>query len=185
MSTKLVTLALLAMIGGAQQMKIDPARMGAAQATLRIESPDVAGYKTIPLFSVKVVHVTLSTFAGCPADTKQAPKLTELGKATLTPKQNTQSVTIPGDMDLAILADSTESSGGNSVSCGRALRFRSESGGQYVLRFTPHRPWHAVDCKMTLVESRDGQEVSVPSAHDAMLEDKGFWKGSELNICAE
>lgn len=136
MSTKLVTLALLAMIGGAQQMKIDPARMGAAQATL-------------------------------------------------TPKQNTQSVTIPGDMDLAILADSTESSGGNSVSCGRALRFRSESGGQYVLRFTPHRPWHAVDCKMTLVESRDGQEVSVPSAHDAMLEDKGFWKGSELNICAE
>jgi len=38
---------------------------------------------------------------------------------------------------------------------------------------------------MTLVESRDGQDVPVPSAHDAVLDDKGIWKGSELNICKE
>ena len=72
-----------------------------------------------------------------------------------------------------------------SVSCGRALRFHSESSGRYLLRFTPHRPWHRIDCNMTLVESRDGQDVLVPSAHDAVLDDKGIWKGSELNISNE
>jgi hypothetical protein len=185
MKATLIALTLGTMYGGAQQMKIDPARIGDTPATLAIESPDLASYKTIPLLSWKAVHVTLSTFAGCPANPQEAPPLTKLGEGQLTPKQNTQSVTIPGDSQLAIFADSKEQGGGNTVTCARALRFHSEAGKQYLLRFTTPRPWHVVDCNMTLVESVDGREVPVPSAHDALLEDKGFWKGSDFNICAE
>lgn len=40
---------------------------------------------------------------------------------------------------------------------------------------------------MTIVETRDGSEVPVPSAHDGILGNRGFgnWRGSSnMNVCA-
>jgi len=85
-----------------------------------------------------------------------------------------------------VFVEFTNASGGNSVSCERALRFHSEPGKTYHVRYTPPKQqlFHAVACDMAIVETRDGAELPVPSAHDALLENKGFWKGSDLNICA-
>ena len=112
--------------------------------------------------------------------------LKQLGSGTLVPKRNSQSQTVPGDTDLAAFVEFTNASGGNSVSCERALRFHSDPGKTYRVRYTPPKQqlWHAVPCDMAIVETHDGAELPVPSAHDAMLENKGFWKGSDLNICA-
>jgi hypothetical protein len=149
-----------------------------------IGSSELAKMRSIPLLDSRKLEFRISSFAGCPADAKQAPALTELSHATLAPKKSTESVTVPGDTDLAVFAEYTNAGGGNSISCGRALRFHSEPGKTYHVHYIPPRPWHLVSCDMTIVESQDGNELPVPSAHDALLVDKGFWKGSELNVCA-
>jgi hypothetical protein len=156
-----------------------------APATVIVESTELASMKSIPILNSKKIRFSISSFAGCPADAKQIPALKELSDGTLTPKKSIESVVVPSDADLAVFAEYTNASGGNSVSCGRALRFHSEPGKTYHVRYTPPRPWHRVSCDMTIVKSQDGNELSVTSAHDALLQNNGFWKGSELNICAE
>lgn len=157
-----------------------------ATATLVVESAELAGMRSIPIINSRKITFTVSSFAGCPADAKQAPVLKQLASGSLAPKRNSQSDSVPGDTDLAVFAEFTNASGGNSVSCERALRFHSEAGRTYHVRYTPPKQqmFHAVACDMTIVEIRDGAELPVPSAHDALLENKGFWKGSDLNICA-
>lgn len=180
-----ITLAMCALLAADDPAPGLASSAIAAPATVIIESTELAGMKSIPIFNSKKLEFSISSFAGCPADAKQAPALKELSHATLVPKKSTESVTVPGDTDLAVFAEYTNASGGNSISCGRALRFHSEPGKTYHVRYTPPRPWHLVSCDMTIVESQDGNELPVPSAHDALLKNKGFWKGSELDICAE
>jgi len=176
----------LAIIGGcAQPMQIAPSQIGEAQATLRIEAPDLAGYTAIPLVNYKIVNVTLSRFAGCADGAPREDADGELGKATLTPKETRQSVSIPAGVELAIVAESVENVSGSAYSCRRAVRFGSEPGGSYVLRFTPHRTFGArLSCGMEIKELRQGVESPVTSARHAVVEDKGVWRGRELNLCA-
>lgn len=159
---------------------------GTAPAILVVESVELAGMRSIPIINSRKVTFTVSSFDGCPTDVKQAPVLKQLSSGTLVPKKNSQSETVPGDTDLAVFAEFTNASGGNSVSCERALRFHSEPGKTYHVRYIPPKQqlWHAVACDMAIVETRDGADIPVPSAHDALMENKGFWKGSDLNICA-
>jgi len=185
MKAVIIGLSLATAFGSAKQLNVDPARLGDSQATLGIEAPELAGYKTIPLLQSKWVTVTLSSYPGCPVEPNQSPKLTPLGVGVLTPKQNRQTAAIPGDADLAIFAESTEQGGGNSVSCTAALRFHSEAGKRYVVRYAPPRAWHKVSCSVEVVELRDGQESPVPSAHGALTNPVGLLKGGDLNICAE
>lgn len=173
------------------QMKIDPVKVNETQATLRIESPDLADYTDIPLFAKKQVDVTLSTFGGCSPDPERRFRHDDaaiLGKAKLTPKEYIQSVTIPADADLAIYVDSRESLFGSTYICGRAVRFRSESAEQYVLHFKPRGQMDTTVCEMSLTQRRGGKEVPVTSARYAIKEKKGLWKdfwlGSALSFCA-
>jgi len=187
-----VVLAIMASLAIAWTMcslvrAAEPAEdLGTAPATLVVESTELAGMRSIPIINSRKITFTVSSFAGCPADTKQAPVLKQLGSGTLVPKKNSLSESVPGDTDLAVFVEFTNASGGNSVSCERALRFHSEPGKTYHVRYTPPKQqlFHAVACDMAIVETRDGAELPVPSAHDALLENKGFWKGSDLNICA-
>ena len=179
-----ITLAMCAFLASDDPAPAVAASPVAAPATVVIESTELASMKSIPIFNSKKLEFSISSFTGCPADATQAPALKELSNGTLVPKKSTESVTVPGDTNLAVFAEYTNASGGNSISCGRALRFHSESGKTYHVRYIPPRPWHRVSCDMTIVESQDGNELNVTSAHDALLQDKGFWKGSELNICA-
>jgi len=191
---KITVLSLVVAVTGCTshmvQMKIDPAKVNGAQATLRIESPDLASFGDIPLFATTQVDVTLSTFGGCSPDPKQPLRHDDaaiLGKAKLTPREYVQSVTIPADADLAFYVDSFENYVGSTYTCGRAVRFRSESAGQYVLHFKPHDQMHGTVCEMSLLQSRDGKDVPVNSARYAIREKKGFWKdfwlGKDLSFC--
>ena len=101
----------------------------------------------------------------------------------MTPKHNTQSVDIPANAELAIYAESSENDGGNMYSCGRAVRFQSVEGGHYVLHFTPHGSVHRAICEMSLLETKDGKDIPVASAHVAVMERAGFWKGGGLKFC--
>lgn len=177
--------SLAIMAGCAQPMAIAPSQLGDARATLRIEAPDLAGYTSVPLVNHKVVNVTLSRFPGCADGAQRADTDSDLGKATLTPRENSQSVSIPAGVELAVFAESSEVTGGSSYSCRRAVRFRSELGGNYVLRFTPHRTFATRrTCGMEIRELREGAESPVASAHHAVVADKGFWRGRELDLCA-
>jgi hypothetical protein len=111
--------------------------------------------------------------------------LTELSHGTLSPKKNSESEVVPGNADLAVFVEFTNASGGNSFSCERGLRFHSDAGKTYHLRYVPPQQhfMHKVPCDMSIVEEHDGNELPVRSAHDAILDDKGFWKGSELSLC--
>ena len=179
-----ITLAMCALLAADDTAPGVASSPVAGPATVMIESTELASMKSIPILNSKKLKFSISSFTGCPVDTKQIPALKELTEGTLAPKKSTESVTVPGDADLAVFAEYTNASGGNSISCGRALRFHSEPGKMYHVRYTPPRPWHTVSCDMTIVESQDGNELPVPSAHDALLQNNGFWKGSELNICA-
>lgn len=188
--------SLLVVLGGcAQPMQIAESQIGESRATLRMEAPELAGYVSVPLLSHKVVNVTLSRFPGCVDGAPREEGSTELGKATLTPKQNSQTVSIPAGVELAIFAESSEVTGGGGYSCGMAVRFRSEPGGQYVLRFKPPptilRPEpHPIfsnkpSCDMAIRELRQGVEGPVASARFAVLQDKGAWEGRKLNLCLQ
>lgn len=179
-----IALAMCALLAADDPAPAVASSAVAEPATVVIESAELASMKSIPILNSKKLKFSVSSFTGCPADTKQIPALKELAEGTLAPKKSAESVTVPGDADLAVFAEYTNASGGNSVSCGRALRFHSEPSKTYHVRYTPPRPWHIVSCDMTIVESQDGNELPVPSAHDALLQNNGFWKGSELNICA-
>ena len=111
--------------------------VGTAPAALVVESPELAGMRSIPIINSRKITFSVSSFAGCPADTKQAPVLKQLGSGTLVPKKNSLSESVPGDTDLAVFVEFTNASGGNSVSCERALRFHSEPGKTYHVRYTP------------------------------------------------
>jgi len=179
-----------ALIAGAVSARVsagealDSQDPGAASATLVVESTELAGMRSIPLIDSRKLKFSISSFAGCTADSKQVSALKKLSNGTLVPTKSSQSEAVPGDTELAVFAEYTNASGGNSVSCERALRFHSEPGKTYHVRYTPPRPWHRVSCDMTIIETRDGNELPVPTARDALLENKGFWKGSDLNICA-
>jgi hypothetical protein len=95
------------------------------------------------------------------------------------------SVTVPGDTDLAVFAEYTDALGASSTSCGRALRFHSEPGKAYRIRYTLLRLLHIEFCDLRIVEFQDDTELPVTSAHDALLQYNGFWKGDEFKICAE
>ena len=155
-----------------------------APASVIIASTALAGMRSIPLFDSRKIEFTVSSFDGCPADARQSPVLKELAHGTLMPKKSAETVTVPADTELAVFVEYTNASGGNSISCERALRFHSEPGKTYRVSYTRPHPWDRVSCDMTIVETRDGNELPVPSAHAALLEDKGFWKGSDLNICS-
>ena len=169
--------------GCAQPMQIDPSQVGDAKAQLNIESPDLAGYVSVPLINSKVVNVRLSKFSGCTAEKTAEEDQKPIGKATLTPKINSQTVAIPADTQLVIYGESLEMTGGNSFSCGRAVRFTSEPGKTYVLKFKPHKSWGVGLCEMELVTSTDAGESPVSSAHYAIVEYKGFFKGDQLELC--
>ena len=179
--------------GCAQPMRIDPAHLAGGHATLRLEASGLAGYVAIPLISHQVVNVTLSRFPGCADGAPRDAGDTELGRATLTPKESRQTVSIPAGVELAISAESSEATaGGGGFSCRMAVRFRSEPGAEYVLKFRPaptvlrlgpspasgSRP-----CGMAIHELKQGVEAAVASAHFATVQDRGFWLGRTLNLC--
>jgi len=179
-----ITLAMCALLTADDPAPAVASTPVTATATLVVESTELAKMRSIPILDSRKLEFTISSFAGCQAEAKQPPALKELSHDTLAPKKSSASVQVPGDTDLAVFATYTNASGGNSISCGRALRFHSEAGKTYHVHYIPPRPWHLVSCGMTIVESQDGKELPVPSAHDALLKNNGFWKGSELDICA-
>ena len=157
-------------------------------ASVLIDSAELDKLTSIPIINSRVLKFSVSTFEGCPADVKQFPVTTEVSHGKLSPKTNSTTVTVPVDKDIAVFAEYTNASGGNSISCERALRFHSEPAKSYHVHYVLPRPWHIVSCGMTIVETRDGTDVPVPSAHDALLGNRGFgnWRGlSNMNVCAE
>jgi hypothetical protein len=182
--TRPIGLALtLLLCGCAAPLKIDAGKMTASTATLEIRSPEQASYVTIPLISYKYVEVTLSRLTGCDAKADFGAKLDELGKARLTPKSVTQSVSIPAGIELAIYAESTENVGGNIFSCGRAVRFTSETGAIYRLHFTPQGSTIRQVCDLQLFRDQDGKEVPVANAFYAVREPVHLLSGGNLNLC--
>ena len=168
----------------------NPPSQAQASASVVIGSSDLANMRSIPIIDSRVIKYSISTFEGCPADIKMFPVTAEVSHGKLSPKASTATVTIPGDMDIAIFVEYTNASGGNSISCERALRFHSAAGAAYRVDYTPPHPrlWHQWSCDMKITENRDGGEVPVPSAHDALLGNRGFgnWRGlSNMNVCAE
>lgn len=176
-----VALSAAVAFGAATDLKVDPGKLGDAPATLILEPIGLDRYRTIPLLQRKYVTVTLSAFPGCPEDPQQLPQLTELAAGVLTPKRASQTVPIPGDTDLAIVAETTEQGGGNTLRCALAMRFHSESGVQYRLRIDPDPR----SCRISFSELRDGRELPVHSAHLARLTPTKLLSGGELNVCAE
>ena len=168
--------------GPERALAIDAANLGPTQATLVFEVPELVQNAKAFGAGEWTASVSVSSCSECPADSKVAPKITELATGTVSAKYTSQTAAIPGDMDLALLATSREALG-NEVTCSVALRFHSEAGKTYRLHMTPHRDYHPVRCTMTFVEVRDGKEWPVQSAHKAMRVDRGFWKGTNLNIC--
>lgn len=132
--------------GVARALTVDPSVLGDRPVPVEIQAPDLATFHNIPLMQRKWVTVTVSTHSGCSTDPKQLPKLTELGVGVLTVKAHEQLVQVPGDANLAVFAESTEQGGGNSVMCTAALRFHSEAGKHYRLRFQSPQHWHRVNC---------------------------------------
>jgi len=185
-----VGLSWAAIRGAEHVLKVDPAKLGPTQATLVIEAPNVVQQEKAPKTWKDHgwkwdVTVTLATYAECPTDPKKTPKLAELGDGTVGADHPTQTATIPGDMDLALFAQSEQRGGASFITCEDALRFHSEAGKTYRLHMTPHtnRDWS--HCSITFVEVKDGQDVPVPSAHKATLVKwgKGITEGSATNIC--
>ena len=182
--TRLIGLALTMLLCAcAAPLKIDAGKMTASTATLEIRSPELASYVTIPLISYKYVEVTLSRLTGCDTKADFGAKLEQLGKARLTPKAVTQSVSIPAGIELAIYAESTENVGGNMLSCGQAVRFTSEPGATYRLHFTPHGSTHRQACDLHLFRDQDGKEVPVADAFFAVREPMHLLTGGNLNLC--
>src|SRR5258708_7931339 len=171
--------------GVARALTVDPNALGDHPVAVEIQVPDLAIFRNIPLLQKKWVTVTVSTHSACSVDPKQLPKLTELGVGVLTVKEHEQAVQLPRDADLAVFAESTEQGGGNSVMCTAALRFHSESGKHYRLRFQSPQHWHLVACQVGIVEVDGDKELPVASAHVARATPAGFIKGGDLNVCAE
>jgi hypothetical protein len=171
--------------GVARALTVDPNVLGEHPVAVEIQVPDLATFRNIPLIQQKWVVVTVSTHSACPADPKQLPKLTELGVGVLTVKAHEQSVQLPGDADLAVFAESTEQGGGNSVWCTSALRFHSEAGKHYRVRFQTPQHWHMPKCRIGIVEIDGDKELPVASAHEARATPAGLIKGGDLNVCAE
>ena len=182
--------ALVALIAGcgSTPMKIDPTQIGEEHATLRIESPDLADLRSIPLVEQHEVDITLSRFPGCAPEKVTHDATRTLGAATLTPKDYAQDVSIPTGSELAIHAFSNQAGLGKTDSCAMAVRFASKPGIHYVLRFKPAVSPLFVGktalCNMTLTEVQDGVEHPVPAAHFAVARYEGFWKGEQLDLCA-
>lgn len=181
----MITLAMCAVLAADDPAPGTASSAVAEPATVVVESAELASKKSNALFGSKKLRFSISSFSGCRADAKQAPALKELSVGTLVPKKSTKSVTVPGDTNLAVFAEYTDASPGSSISCGRALRFHSEPGKTYRIRYTLPRLWHNVLCDLKIVEFQDGNELPVTSAHDALLQYNGFWKGEEFNVCAE
>jgi len=171
--------------GVARALSVDPNVLGDHPASVEIRVPDLATFRNIPLLQKKWVTVTVSTHSACSADPKRLPKLAELGVGVLTVKEHEQSVQLPGDADLAVFAESTEQSGGNTAMCTAALRFHSEAGKHYRILFQSPQHWHLMTCRVGIVEMDGDQELPVPSAHVARATPAGFIKGGDLNVCAE
>lgn len=187
-STKRVfVLSVVAMLLGAcaVPMKIDPAKVGAVTATLRIESPALETEKTIPFLKYTTVDIDLSTFAGCDKNLKQKKAIKKLGSATLTAKKSAQTFQVPADVELAVFAGSTHDEYGAMSSCNRALRFTAENGASYVFQFNPPFGAHGRACDMTVRQIIDGHSTELPGVHDAVVVDRGIWLGGELNLCAD
>lgn len=185
--SRLSIMAIVAWSIGTPLHAGEPAKdAGTELAMLVVESPELAGMRSIPIINSRTIKFRISSFAGCPADATQAPAMTELSHGTLSPKKNSEAEVVPGNADLAVFAEFTNASGGNSFSCERGLRFHSEAGKTYHLRYVPPQQhfMHPVPCDMSIVETRDGNELPVPSAHHAILDNKGFWKGSDWSLCA-
>ena len=183
---RLMGIAVLMVVGGcATQMTIEPKNVGEATAILRLEAPGLAGYVTIPLISSKVVDVTLSEFSGCLDGTSKGAQLSPLGKVTLTPKIRTQSMPVPAGVELAIYAESAENVLGGMYRCGRAVRFKSELGATYVLKFSPHGLMHRKVCQMEILAVQSGTQTPVASAHYTVMHWHGYLKGGDLNLCKD
>ncbi len=180
----LASLAMCALLATDDKTPALAGDSAATPVTIVVESPNLAGMISIPLVNSRKIEYSVSSFAGCTDNASRPPPLKELAKGKLVPKQNSASVTVPANLNLAVFLTYVNTSGGNSFSCGTALRFRGEPGKTYHVRYTSPQGLHRRHCDMEIYEFQDGNELPVASAHKALLVDNGLWKGSELDICA-
>lgn len=167
--------AILLIAGCAQPMQIDQSHIGNVEAKLRIETPGLSEY--VPIMGIKEVHVSLAKFPGCHTSSTSAKSQSPIGEATLTPKEHSQTVSIPAGVELAVYAESEETTATTNVRCGQAVRFFSESGKIYILRFKPHESLGFGSCEMQILAGNNGSISPVESAH------YGVYTGDDLDLC--
>lgn len=130
----------------AQNMEIDDSRLSGPTSKLTIKAPDLEGFVAIPLMSAKYVSIKVfDEETAC--KTKKNGKLYglrdsyggEFGSARLTPSKFEQTVQIPSNERVFLLAKSTEMVGGNTTTCSSALWVIPEENGEYVFSFKPNK----------------------------------------------
>jgi len=183
---------LAAAFGVASALSVDPHALGTDPVSVELLVPGLEAFHDVPLMQKKWVTVTASTHSECSADPKTLPKLTQLGVGVLTTREHGQVVQLPRDANLALIVESTEQVGGNTATCAAGLRFHSEAGKHYRLRFLSPQHWHwiarsrnPINCVVEIVELVDDRELPVPTAHLARTTPVGVFKGGDLNVCAE
>ncbi|WP_269618603.1 hypothetical protein [Zhongshania sp. BJYM1] len=184
MKSPALCVILLTIAGCAQTMKISDEKLGSTKAALTIDASELKGYVAIPLINSKVVNVYLSEFPECIDGEPKAVRSQNLGKATLTPKENIQTVPIPSGKKLLISSNSQENAGGNVTTCWNSVHFTPEEGHQYILKMTPHKSFGKAKCSTSLLELVNGDPAPVESAIYPKVEYKGFWQGDQFNHCA-
>lgn len=179
----LILFLVTSIFGCAQTMTIPNAKLSENQATLTIDASALEGYVSIPLINSKVVNVYLSEFPECVGGKPKMSKSKKLGKATLTPKKNTQTVVIPSGMKLLVSTNSHENSGGYTYTCWNSVHFKPDLNQNYVIKVTPHKSFGTQACTTILLQSNGKENIAVESAIYPQVEYKGFWKGEQFNHC--
>lgn len=185
MKCMILFFSALSLVGCVQIMKIDDSKFGDERASLTIDASDLEGYVSIPLINYKTVSVFLSEFPKCQDGKPVADKSKNLGKATLTPKENIQKIAIPAGSKLLVSTNSEENAGGNVYTCWNAVHFTPKDQGNYVLKVTPHKSFNSKKCSTQVLELVNGKTVPSEDAIYPSAEYKGFWTGTVFNHCAE
>lgn len=181
----IVFLCCIFLFGCAQTMTIDKSKFGEERAGLTIDASELEGYVSIPLINYKSVNVFLSEFPECKDGKPVIDKSKDLGKATLTPKENFQKLEIPAGSKLLVSSNSHENAGGNLYTCWNSVHFTPRNHAEYILKVTPHKSFSGEKCSVRLLEVVDGAAVPSDDAVYPVAEYKGFWTGTQFNHCSK
>lgn len=159
--------ALFIATGCARTIHIDDEKLGTTTASLVISSDELQGDMNVPLVISNVVNVKLSKFPSCENGSPLKEEITKLGKATLTPSKNTQTFTVPAEVELLIYAESEDNRFGSIYTCFGYASFPSSPNRIYHMKFKPHvgNSLKKINtCSIEIYEKVEGSDIRMATA---------------------